>query len=118
MEATGGNNMVETNKDAIARKFSEVEIIDMPQEELNWGSVSLSEILNSDTRLEASVYNIEGRHAREILKKCKWNVVQLSGEKGLIKSAFYPTRFKRVYVDHKEIPFYLPSQLLEIYLNL
>jgi len=30
------DNMVETNKDAIARKFSEVEIIDMPQEELNW----------------------------------------------------------------------------------
>jgi len=73
--------MVKMNKEAIAQKISEEKIIDIPQEELNWGSVSLSEVLNSDTRLEASVYNIEGRHAREILKKCKWNVVQLSGEK-------------------------------------
>ncbi len=108
--------MVKMNKEAIAQKISEEKIIDIPQEELNWGSVSLSEVLNSDTRLEASVYNIEGRHAREILKKCKWNVVQLSGEKGLIKSAFYPTRFKRVYVEKEGgIPFFLPSQLLEIY---
>jgi len=108
--------MVGMNKDVIVQKSSEEKIIDIPKEELNWGIVSLSEILNSDTRLEASVYNIEGRHAREILKKCKWNVVQLSGEKGLIKSAFYPTRFKRVYVEKEGgIPFFLPSQLLEIY---
>ena len=108
--------MVEMSKEAIAQKISKDKIIDIPQEELNWGSVSLSEVLNSDTRLEASVYNIEGRHAKEILKKCKWDVVKLFGEKGLIESAFYPKRFKRVYVEKEMgIPFFLPSQLLEIY---
>jgi|LDZT01.1.fsa_nt_gi type I restriction enzyme S subunit len=108
--------MVKTNKDAIAQKISDVEFIDIPQEELNWGSVSLLEVLDNDARLEASVYNIESRHAREILKKCKWDVIKLFGEKGLIKSAFYPTRFKRIYVEREGgIPFFLPSQLLEIY---
>ena len=108
--------MVAVNKNAIVWKIPEGKIIDIPQEELNWGSVSLLEVLDNDARLEASVYNIEGRHAREILKKCKWDVVELFGEKGLIKSAFYPTRFKRIYVEREGgIPFFLPSQLLEIY---
>jgi len=69
--------MVGMNKDVIVQKSSEEKIIDIPKEELNWGIVSLSEILDSDTRLEASVYNIKGRHAREILKKCKWEVLPL-----------------------------------------
>ncbi|MGI6551562.1 MAG: hypothetical protein ACOX37_00215 [Bacillota bacterium] len=37
--------MVGMNKEAIAQKISEEKIIDIPQEELNWGSVSLSEVL-------------------------------------------------------------------------
>ncbi|WP_028987606.1 restriction endonuclease subunit S [Thermicanus aegyptius] len=106
--------MVETNKDAIARKISEVEIIDMPQEELNWGSVSLSEVLNSDTRLEASVYNIEGRHAREILKKCKWELSSFCGDNGLA-TAYHRPRFKRIWVEKSPFPIYQPSQILEVY---
>jgi type I restriction enzyme S subunit len=106
--------MVETNKDAIARKISEVEIIDIPQEELNWGSVSLSEVLNSDTRLEASVYNIEGRHAREILKKCKWNCLQYVVIKAWLR-AYHRPRFKRIWVEKSLFPIYQPSQILEIY---
>ena len=82
--------MVGMNKEAIAQKISEDKIIDIPQEELNWGSVSLSEVLNSDTRLEASVYNIEGRHAREILKKCKWELSSVCGDNGLATAYHRP----------------------------
>ncbi|NLM22099.1 MAG: restriction endonuclease subunit S [Peptococcaceae bacterium] len=106
--------MVGMNKEAIAREISEEKIIDLPQEELNWGSVSLSEVLNSDTRLEASVYNIEGRHAREIFKKCKWELASLCGDKGLA-SAYHRPRFKRIWVEKSPFPIYQPSQILEIY---
>lgn len=108
--------MVKTSKDVITQKVFEENTIDIPQEELNWSSISLLEVLENNTRLEASVYNINGRHAREIIKKCKWDVIRLFSENGLIKSAFYPPRFKRIYVERKAgIPFFLPSQILEIY---
>lgn len=107
--------MVGMNKDVIVQKSSEEKIIDIPKEELNWGIVSLSEILDSDTRLEASVYNIKGRHAREILKKCKWEVLPLCGENGLAR-AYRPPICKRIFVDKNEnsIPMYTPAQILEL----
>lgn len=106
--------MVETSKDAIAWKISKKEIVDIPQEELNWGSISLSEVLNNDTRMEASVFNIEGRHAREILKKCKWGLSSLCGDNGLT-SAYHRPRFKRIWVEKSTFPIYQPSQILELY---
>lgn len=106
--------MVEKHKDALTQMISEIEIIDIPQEELNWGSVSLSEVLKSDTRLEASVYNIEGRHAREILKKCKWKLSSVCGDNGLA-TAYHRPRFKRIWVEKSPFPIYQPSQILEIY---
>lgn len=114
METAGGNNMVERNKDVVASKIDEVDIIDIPQEELNWSSVSLLEIVNSDARLEASVYNIEGRHAREILKKCKWELSSICGDNGLT-TAYHRPRFKRVWVEKSPFPIYQPSQILELY---
>jgi type I restriction enzyme S subunit len=106
--------MVGMNKEAIARKISEEKIIDIPQEELNWGSVSLLEVLDNDARLEASVYNIEGRHAREILKKCKWELSWVCGDNGLA-TAYHRPRFKRIWVEKSPFPIYQPSQILEIY---
>lgn len=88
-------------------------IIDVPEEELKWCTVNLSEVIDNGVRLEASVYGIENRHAREVLKKCKWPVTPLTN---MIEDAFYPIRFKRIYVESENgIPFFLPSQLLEIY---
>jgi len=106
--------MVKANKDAIARTISKIKIIDIPQEGINWGSVSLSEVLDSDTRLEANVYNIEGRHAREILKKCKWKLTSVCGDNGLA-TAYHRPRFKRIWVEKSPFPIYQPSQILEIY---
>lgn len=106
--------MVESN----AHKNNTVieDIIDIPQEELRWCTVSLSEVISHKNRLEASVFDIEGKHARDVLKKCKWDIVNLWSENGLIANAHYPGRFKRIYVEKGNgIPFYLPSQMSDIY---
>ena len=34
---------------------------------------------------------------------------------GLVETAFHRPRFKRIYVDHKEIPFFQPSSITEVY---
>ena len=79
-----------------------------------WTSIALQEFIEKDYRLNASVYGIEGRQAREDLKKCKWDVVPFGNE--FIKYAFYLDRFARIYVDKSDgIPFILPSQITEIY---
>ena len=54
-----------------------IDLIDIPEEELNWSTVSLSEVIQRKGRLEASVYDIEGKHAREVLKNCRWKIVNL-----------------------------------------
>lgn len=93
-----------------------IDLIDIPEGELNWSTVSLSEVIQRKGRLEASVYDIEGKHAREVLKNCRWKIVNLWSKDGFIETAFYPTRFKRIYVDREYgIPFFLPSQVNEIY---
>ena len=104
----------------LRRKIEEepktIELIDIPEEELNWSTVSLSEVIQRKGRLEASVYDIEGKHAREVLKNCRWKIVNLWSKDGFIETAFYPTRFKRIYVARQYgIPFFLPSQVNEIY---
>ena len=79
-----------------------------------WTSIALQEFIEKNYRLNASGYGIEGRQAREDLKKCKWDVVPFGNE--FIKDAFYLDRFKRIYVDKSDgIPFILPSQITEIY---
>lgn len=93
------------------------EFLDIPLDVLKWSGISLSEVLNKkDLRLEASVFKIEAKHAREILKRCKWKVKNLCGEEGFVSNSFYPGRFKRIYVDKKYgVPFFMPAQVNEIY---
>ena len=81
---------------------------------LKWTSIDIHEIVDSDYRLDANIYGVEGRRARQDVAQCKWNVVYL-GEK-FIENAFYLGRFKRIYVEEKDgVPFILPSQITEVY---
>lgn len=86
---------------------------DLTPQPFKWSTVSLSEVLAAGGRLEASVFNIEGRQAREVLQRCKWAVKSLL--KDFLVSAHYPGRFKRIYVprSHGE-PFFMPSQINEL----
>lgn len=87
----------------------------LKEQPLKWTSVSVEEVIKSDYRLEASVYANDGREARRnLIEKCKWDIVSLCGEKGLATS-YYGYRFKRIYVDKSNFPIYQPSQLNEVY---
>lgn len=90
-----------------------VKEVDLPEQHLNWCSVNLNEVYQRNLRLEASVFDIEGKQAREMIEKCKWPLLQIAGKKGMA-NAFYPTRFKRILVDKSEYPLILPSQIQEI----
>lgn len=73
-------------------------------------SISLTEIMAAGGRLEASVFNIEARQARELIEECGWPKKPLAGQNGLTH-AYHRPRFKRPYVDKPGIPFFQPSQL-------
>ncbi len=102
----------------LAYKFQEVEEeIDYTYlpDKLKHTSVSLLEVFNNKLRLEANAFNLEAKVAKELIKKNKYGVVNLWSEKGLVETAYHKPRFKRIYVDHKEIPFYQPSSIEDVY---
>ena len=45
----------------------------MPQEKLlKWTSMDVQEVIDSDIRLDAESFGIEGRQARDMIAECKW----------------------------------------------
>lgn len=88
-------------------------IPDVTPQPFKWSTVSLTEVLAAGGRLEASVFNIEGRQAREALQRCKWPLKTMTGVNGFA-SASHCKRFKRVYVTRSEYPIYQPSQINEL----
>lgn len=101
---------------ALAHEIETSEEIDVQEEHLKWCTVSLSEMINRGKRLDATVFDVKAKHAREIIEKSKWEKVYLAGEDNIVEKAFYPGRFKRIYCGRKEgVPFYLPSQMTDIY---
>jgi len=99
---------------AINKPFNDASAINVPQDELNWSSICLSEVSKRDNRLEASVFDIEGRHAHEVVNRSKWEVVNICGDKGLA-TAYHRPRFKRIWVDISSYPIYQPAKITEVY---
>ena len=98
---------------------NQANIIDIPENNLKWCSVSLSEVMGTNNRLEASVFKIEAKNAREQLLNSKYNksLKPLSGVASFAQEVFYPNRFKRIYIDKSKdsIEFFLPTQLNKIH---
>ena len=83
---------------------------------LRWCSISTEEVRNNAYRLDASAYDIEAIEALSQVYHSPYGWVYLWGENGLVEEAYYPGRYKRIYTsEDKGEPFYLPSQLEEIY---
>lgn len=81
-----------------------------------WCSVTLSDVIDRGKRLDASVFDVEAKQAREKILHNKYGYSNLGGNGGLIKKAYYPGRFKRIYCKKRfGIGFYLPSQMTDIY---
>ena len=86
----------------------------MQNPQFKYSNISLSEIIHAGMRFEASVFNLEAKQARELIKNCGFPVVSLL-DKSLVETASYPNRFKRNYVEKDVgLPFILPSQISEI----
>ena len=83
---------------------------------LHWCSISTEEVRNNAYRLDASAYDLEAMEALSRVYHSPYGWVYLWGENGLVEEAYYPGRYKRIYTsEDKGEPFYLPSQLEEIY---
>lgn len=83
---------------------------------IKWCSVSLSDVLSRGKRLEASVFDVEAKQAHNTIQNGKYRCVPLLGDTGIIKKAYYPGRFKRIYCEKPNgEAFYLPSQMTDIY---
>jgi len=116
MENAGGDSMVGSNAELIRNFEKTINNAEVKESPLNWCSVTLSEVLKRDKRLEASVFDVEAKKARDLIIHGRYNYVPLLGENGLIQTASYPGRFKRIYCDRiNGEPFYLPSQMTDIY---
>lgn len=81
----------------------------------SYGAVSINSIIKNQCRLDASAYNIVVLKALKKIKANNKGYNTLWGKSGLIHSAYYPGRYKRIYVSSNHgTPFFLPSQLDEI----
>ncbi|WP_154021281.1 restriction endonuclease subunit S [Bacillus velezensis] len=93
MEKKGRSSMVVTQTNP-SKKAS--------NNSLGFTSVKLSEVLKKDIRLEGSLYNNAAITNRSLIENGKWNTKKLishNGEEGFVKTAFYPGRFKRNYIE-------------------
>lgn len=80
---------------------------------VKWCSVSLSEIIARGKRLEASVFDVDGKHARELIQNCKYTPTIIGGKNGLTTS-YTGARFKRIWVEKSDYPIFQPSTILDI----
>lgn len=85
----------------------------LPKDALKWCSVSLSDVISRGKRLEASVFDVEAKQARQIIANGKYPLTTIGGEKGLTTS-YTGARFKRIWVENSDMPIYQPSTIVDV----
>jgi len=90
-----------------------VRYAELPQEDIKWCTVSLADVINANKRLDATVFDVDGKHAREVITNCKWESVPLYGSEGL-SNAYTGGRFKRIWLETSDFPIYQPSSITDI----
>ncbi|MCM1569106.1 MAG: restriction endonuclease subunit S [Roseburia sp.] len=80
---------------------------------LKWCSVSLKDVLLHGKRLEASVYDIEAKQARQRIESGKYPLTTIGGVNGLA-SSYTGARFKRIWVEKSDFPIYQPSTIVDV----
>ena len=83
------------------------------KDSLKWCSVSLADVISRGKRLEASVFDVEAKRARQIIANGKYPLTTIGGEKGLTTS-YTGARFKRIWVENSDMPIYQPSTIVDI----
>ena len=115
MEKARRYRMVNTKKKEIIEQQSDIEVkeVDLPDDEIKWCSVDLSEVLENDNRLEASVFKVEAKKARELVEQSKYNLKAINGKNGFL-TAYHRPRFRRIFLEKSEYGIFQPSQITEI----
>lgn len=85
----------------------------MVESNLKWCLVTLSEVVERGKRLEASLYDIEGKKAKEVINRGKYPLRTITGSDGF-GTAYTCGRFKRVWVENSEYPIFQPSSICDI----
>lgn len=78
-----------------------------------WCSVTLSDVIDRGKRLDASVFDVEAKQARDLILKGKNPVAFLGGNNG-ITSSYTGARFKRIWLKKSNLPIYQPSSIVDI----
>ena len=99
----------------LAYKLNDVsgEEVVVNEAPLKWCSVTLSDVVSRGKRLEASVFDVEAKQARQIIYNGKYDVTTVGGNDGLT-SSYTGARFKRVWVKTSEYPIFQPSSIVDI----
>ena len=96
----------------VLNNTSDKEVV-VKEEPLKWCSVTLSDIVSRGKRLEASVFDVEAKQARQIIYNGKYDVTTVGGKNGL-SSSYTGARFKRIWVKTSEYPIFQPSSIVDI----
>lgn len=91
--------------------LQEVEVAESP---LKFCTVTLSDVISRGKRLEASVFDVEAKHARATVEHGKYPVTRVGGADGLA-SSYVCGRFKRIWLEKSDLPIYQPSSITDIY---
>lgn len=110
MEETGGNSVVNSNLSNKSENNLSLKTVDTP---LKWCSISLSDVISRGKRLEASVFDVEAKQARQIIKYCKYPSATIGGDNGLTTS-YTCARFKRIWLEYSDLPIFQPSTIVDI----
>lgn len=92
-------------------KIQETEIAESP---VKYCTVTLSDVISRGKRLEASVFDVEAKHARAAVEHGKYPVTMVGGAEGLTTS-YVCGRFKRIWVEKSDLPIFQPSSITDIY---
>ena len=101
---------------SVAKKLEKefIEIVDFPKDDISWSSVSLSEVLGKGKRFEASVFDLECKHARNIVENSIYGSSEINIDRDLIE-CYTRSRFKRIWLEKSEYPIYQPTSMLDVY---
>ena len=104
--------MVSSNLAPKTKAASESEIV-INEKPLKWCPVALSDVVVRGNRLEASVFDIEAKQARNLIVHGKYPIITICGKDGMA-SSYVCGRFKRVWVKKSDMPIYQPSAITDI----
>lgn len=99
---------------AYALQDSSMQEIEVAESPVKYCTVTLSDVISRGKRLEASVFDVEAKHARAAVENSKYPVTMVGGTNGLTTS-YVCGRFKRIWVEKSDLPIFQPSSIIDIY---